>query len=708
MMKNGYKHSAGMLLFLGIMVAMLAGCGKAPAAQETNLQSYITVGSAALPEEVIKVRRFLVQNDKAYICTQVRNGDEVSSCISTMGLDMNGYRQLTEALDASYDIRDFAIDAGGNIWAVCSVNSKTASLLQFGADGVLCQSIDLTSNMQGGIKISDDTGLFINIDVSGNIFVAVKAAKTYVYVFDKQGQYLFGAEDNSNLLCVVTAAEGDVVFCVSDGTTSCRLLTIDQNARGWSENRIELGTVYGIYGGASHSFYIYDSSDFYSYTTETQSKELIFNWADLGLSTGDVHVCELSDGRFAAITGAFSQTGLYSYDLTLIEPGKDERTILTMSSIQPDESVVEAVAQFNKSSQKYKVELTQYFSSYEEVSDEDLDNAIEKFNLDITSGNIPDIIDLSNMPIEIYTKKGILEDLYSYINTDPDINMEDYFENILDAFSIDGRLPYVTNGVMIATFFADSRILGTEAGWTYDDVLSLLEQYKLDGLNSEFFLEKAIQSSDSLVDWSAGECYFESDEFIQLLELAAKVGNKNGNAFSGETKDKSVSAIYNITFSVYDIAQFFDIFEGNVNAIGLPNDHGTDYQAVLPGAKIGMSAAGRNKEGAWSFVRTFLEERQQDSSYFFPIRKASFDKLMKEAMNGNSIWSYRYEGKITQQEVELAKALLSSAHYSFSDNTTIIDIATEEAEAYFDGSRTAKEVAANIQTRVQLYINEQR
>lgn len=707
-MKNGYKHSAGMLLFLGIMVAMLAGCGKTPAAQETNLQSYITAGSAALPEEVTKVRRFLVHNDLAYVCSQVKNNDVMSSCISTMGLDMSGYRQLTEALDASYDIRDFAIDAGGNIWAVCSINSETVNLLQFDASGALRQSVDLTSNLRDGIQISDDTGLFINLDLSGNIYVTVKDAKTYVYVFDKQGQYLFGLEDNSNLLCVVKTAEGDVAFCVSDGTTSGSLLTIDKNAREWSENRIKLGTVYGIYGGASHSFYIYDSSDFYGYTIGTQSKEMIFNWADLGLSTGDVHVCELTDGRFAAITGTFSQTGLYSYNLTMIEPGKDERTVLTMSSIQPDESVMEAVAQFNKSSQKYRIELTQYFSSYDDVSDEDLDNAIEKFNLDIISGNIPDIIDLSNMPIEIYAEKGILEDLYTYINTDQDINMEDYFENILDAFSIDGSLPYVTNGVMIATFFADSRITGTEAGWTYDDVLSLLTQYKLDGLNSKFFLEKAIQSSDDLVDWSVGECYFDSDEFIQLLELASKVENKNKNTFSEVTKDESVAAVYNITLSVYDIAQYYDLFEGNLNTIGLPNNQGTDYQAVLPGAKIGMSATGRNKEGAWSFVRTFLEERQQDSSYFFPIRRASFEKVMQEAMNGNSIWSYKYEGRITQQVVGIAESLLSSAHYSFSSNTTIIDIAGEEAEAYFDGSRTAQEVAANIQTRVQLYINEQR
>lgn len=706
-MKNRYVRPAVIFLSLCLMITMLAGCSKNSAEKETNLKSYITAGNNALPEEVTKVRRFLVHNDIAYICAQVRSDDKMLSCISTMGLDMSGYRQLTEFQDDSYDIRDIAIDGNSNIWAVCSINSETVSLEQFSAGGAFLQSIDLTSNLGDGIQISDDTGLFINLDAYGNIYVSVKDAKTYVYVFDSQGQYLFGVEDNSNLLCAVTTSEGDVVFCASDGTTNCSLLTIDREAKEWSESRIKLGTVYGIYGGSAYSFYIYDSSDFYGYTIGTQSKEMIFKWAALGLSTGDVHVCELSDGRFAAITGTFSQTGLYSYDLTIIGQGEDDRTVLAMSSIQADESVLEAVAQFNKSSQEYRIELTQFFSPYEDISDEDLYNAIEKFNLDIISGKIPDILDLSNMPIEIYAEKGILEDLSLYIDTDQDINMEDYFENILESFRIGGSLPYVTNGVMIATFFADSRITGPNAGWTYDEVSSLLDQYKLDGLNSEFFLEKAIQSSDSFVDWSAGECYFDSAEFIQLLELAKKVGNKNGNTFSGITEDESIAAVYNITLSVHDIAKYYNLFKGNLNAIGLPNDQGTAYQAVLAGTKIGMSAAGQNKEGAWSFVRTFLEEKQQDSSFFFPIRKASFEKVMQEAMNGNSIWSRQYEGSITQKEVDIAESLLSTAHYSFSDNTTIVDIAREEADAYFNGSRTAKEVAVNIQTRVKVYIDEQ-
>lgn len=56
--------------------------------------------------------------------------------------------------------------------------------------------------------------------------------------------------------------------------------------------------------------------------------------------------------------------------------------------------------------------------------------------------------------------KGLLEDLYTYIKNDSEINMDDYFANVFDAISIDGKLPYITNGVSISTMLANSSTLG--------------------------------------------------------------------------------------------------------------------------------------------------------------------------------------------------------------------------------------------------------
>lgn len=74
------------------------------------------------------------------------------------------------------------------------------------------------------------------------------------------------------------------------------------------------------------------------------------------------------------------------------------------------------------------------------VSDEEWDNAVLNLNTKIISGDIPDILDMSNLSVPIYHNKGLLEDLYTYIKNDSEINMDDYFANVFDAISIDGTL----------------------------------------------------------------------------------------------------------------------------------------------------------------------------------------------------------------------------------------------------------------------------
>ena len=59
-----------------------------------------------------------------------------------------------------------------------------------------------------------------------------------------------------------------------------------------------------------------------------------------------------------------------------------------------------------------------------------MDNAILNLNTKIISGDIPDILDMSNLSVPIYHNKGLLEDLYTYIKNDSEINMDDYFANV--------------------------------------------------------------------------------------------------------------------------------------------------------------------------------------------------------------------------------------------------------------------------------------
>lgn len=55
------------------------------------------------------------------------------------------------------------------------------------------------------------------------------------------------------------------------------------------------------------------------------------------------------------------------------------------------------------------------------VSKDAWEKAVQKFNVELISGKVPDIVDLNHMPVKAYYSKGVLENLDTYLKDDPDI-----------------------------------------------------------------------------------------------------------------------------------------------------------------------------------------------------------------------------------------------------------------------------------------------
>ena len=80
------------------------------------------------------------------------------------------------------------------------------------------------------------------------------------------------------------------------------------------------------------------------------------------------------------------------------------------------------------------------------------------------------------------------------------------------------------------------------------------------------------------------------------------------------------------------------------------------------------------------------------------------------ATGGGSIsyqdgWTYEYH-TTTKEEVDQVLALFDVAKPAASQNSEIMTIISEEAEAFFKGQKSAAEVAAIIQSRAQIYVDE--
>ena len=121
----------------------------------------------------------------------------------------------------------------------------------------------------------------------------------------------------------------------------------------------------------------------------------------------------------------------------------------------------------------------------------------------------------------------------------------------------------------------------------------------------------------------------------------------------------------------------------------------------------------------------FRSYEYQKESYGFPINKQRYEELKQEAMQrpyyldeneqkteyDESYWIGDTEVIIppmTAEEVQKVEDFIFSIDQTVSYNENLLNIINEEAEGFFSGQKSAKEVAGVIQSRVKIYVNENR
>lgn len=709
------------------MALSLAACGKNEE-QEADSPGYILTNYMAFPDSITEISRCFLYGDKLYLCCWEENVDDLYvSCwdenaekpnyyIATINTDGSDFQKLPMDLAETDVPLDIAPDGQNGLWVLCMGlpgERETMYTLRHFDDSYRLTDEVLINNLLEENDALRYVGrdLFLKADSDGNLCVIARHGKTSCFLFDRDGTYLFTLRDNSDPHSVILTQSGQfAVFSTSNGGWAYSLLPVDMERKAWDEE-IEVGTAANVFDDPGNlSYYLFDSSDFFKCSYDTAEREKLFNWSNLGLACGDSHVCPLPDGRFAVVAGTYNQTQLLSYEFCVVEPGEDNRIVLTMLSLQPEDSLLEAIAQFNKSNDEYRVELTSYFSKNEDVSYDDWNNAITKLNTELISGKVPDLMDLANMPADAYSRRGILEDLYPYLHSDPEINMDDYFENVFDALSIDGKLPYITSSVRVVSIFADKSIVGTARGWTMDEFLSFKQsgQVKMEFFPPTLLLKTLIGADNSFVDWEKGTCSYDSDEFARFLEMcyAQAVADVAWMDDDGDFVGQA-NCIYASLESVIAVAYYNALLGGNANPIGIPNISGNVMHILEPANKIGFSTACEHKDGAWAFVRSFLEPKLQESGWYFPYLKSSFEKISSAAIKGNTIWiGGMYGSEASAADVDLARELLSSANYCINSHQDLTEMIVDMSSPYFANGEGARETAAEIQSRARLYVGE--
>ncbi|MCL2519141.1 MAG: extracellular solute-binding protein, partial [Oscillospiraceae bacterium] len=330
-----------------------------------------------------------------------------------------------------------------------------------------------------------------------------------------------------------------------------------------------------------------------------------------------------------------------------------EKYLLTLACVYLDWEIRTAIIKFNRNSDEYRIQIHDY-SQYNTNDDKGWENGINKLNMDLISGNIPDLIMLdSRMPLDSYAAKGIFMDLYKYMDSDPNFRREDYFTNVFKAMEYNGKLFRLTPGFNIQTVVAKTSLVGNKTGWTIDEFNALMNSLPPMALAFEDATQSGMLNKycsmmiDEFIDKDTGRCYFDSEGFIKVLEYVKTLDTKGfWETINWEDIDDSFwqdretayrdnrTVLIDYWFDNFD--QYWRTMKGqfgeDITFIGMPTES-RNGSAIYSFVELAMSARTKSPDGAWQFLSYFLSDEYQNSrGWGIPMKISRFEQMAKEAM----------------------------------------------------------------------------
>lgn len=667
--------------------------------------------------------------------------------VSIFNLDGTLVNTFTKTFGSDTGSNGMAVDNDGNIYMILSEYGKDTTNPDFPKDVYTLFVLDSQGNEKWSVQLGEDVKqdeyYYVNqfmLDKDGNIIVlSSKGVEVYGQDAAKIEIPIDETEGASNLVMLNDETCGIICY----GEESLFLKTVDFETKKFSEQQTFPFNAYSysIFSGRGYDLFLTDSNGLYGFNLGDAAVTKIMDYVDSDIMVSNIFSIRPIDDTSFIGTYYSEETGVTSCaKFTKVDPSTiKDKEILTLGCMYLDSDVRKQVVDFNKNNSECRIKVMDY-SSYNTESDYTV--AATKLNTDIVTGNMPDILLLSNdMPISSYNAKGLFADLNPFFESDPELKKEDYLPNVMDALSENDKLYQIVPGFYIFTVFGKSADVGTGSGWTFDELKQLVaekgpEVQAFSDITRQDFMNYSMWfCNEQYINWQTGECNFTSQDFIDNLEFAsqypAEISYENyddeyWNDYQTSFRDgRTLLMISSLsTFSDYSTAEQGTFGEA-ITPIGFPASD-KNGNAMNFNLNFAISSKSKNQQEAWNFIRYFLTDEYQDKmEYCLPVKISRLEELAKAAQskpfytdeNGEKVEydnTYYLNGEeviippMTQEQTDKVMNFIKSVNHVMDYNTSINDIINEESEAFFTGQKTAQEVADIIQSRVQIYVNENR
>lgn len=252
------------------------------------------------------------------------------------------------------------------------------------------------------------------------------------------------------------------------------------------------------------------------------------------------------------------------------------------------------------------------------------------------SGDMCDVFMVISNDLATFSDVGILENLSSYIESDPSFDESVYFSSSYQSGQVNNvqyALPYESVPTLMyvnRTLLESEGIKVPDQNWTWEDFYEICEKMTKDtdgdGVLDQFgqygyTWENAIYSNGAKIFNEEGtESLLQEDKVFDAIEFMRKLERLNkGQKVTSEMFDRGQVVFCPMSFSEYRAykpypwsVKKYSSFEWD--CIPMPAGPSGSNVSQLDTLLVGMSRSSRNKDMAWKFLKelSFNVETQKD------------------------------------------------------------------------------------------------
>ena len=270
-----------------------------------------------------------------------------------------------------------------------------------------------------------DTVQNLQLDQEDNIYLFFESGKISVFSADMEWQYDITEHEEEYILDVARCTDGAVIFVSArykGDKEVLKIYQIDRDAKNTTEiMQLEEDQYVSdilINGTKQYDYYVRGQREIRGGKKGEKRLTPILYWEKTDFVSDEIgKIYAISDEKWFALEQ--TDTPSLVYMVKGQEEEEKERQTLRLACLDADSDLQKEVADFNKANKDYEIEITSY---------SDREDPEQGLMVDLSTGSDIDIVLIPTEKADQLIAKNLFEDLYPFLDADPGLKREDFFE----------------------------------------------------------------------------------------------------------------------------------------------------------------------------------------------------------------------------------------------------------------------------------------